>query len=186
MGMRMTLFKRTVAAFLFYLGLIAPSFGQETSFDDLFDALLAADVANHEAIADQIRDRWSKSGSAALDLLYRRGGEAMETGEPNIAIEHFTALVDHAPDFAEGYHARASAYFAAGLIGPAIDDLRQTLVMVPNHFEAMFGLGNIMEGLERPEDALEVYQTILGIYPLNQNAIDAISRLEEQLEGQSI
>ena len=154
--------------------------------DDLFQELLSADEASHEVVANKIRSRWTKSGSAALDLLYRRGGDAMEAGETVEAIEHFTALVDHAPNFAEGYHARASAYFSAGLVGPAIDDLRQTLAMVPRHYEAMYGLGNIMEGLERPEDALEVYQTILGIYPLNPFALDAVARLSEQLEGQSL
>ena len=57
------------------------------------------------------------------------------------AIEHLTALTDHAPDFAEGWHARATAYFRAVLLGPAMDDLQRALVLNPDNFDAVFGLG---------------------------------------------
>ncbi len=186
MVIRLTPFKCVVTAFLFSAALSTAAVGQDAGIDELFKDLARADEATHARIAREIQAEWRRSGSAAIDLLYRRGSDAMEEGAPNEAIEHFTALIDHAPEFAEGYHARASAYFAAGLVGPALDDLRQTLVMVPRHYEAMFGLGNVMEGLERPEDALEVYQLILEIYPLNQPALDASARLEEQLKGQSL
>jgi len=66
---------------------------------------------------------WARSGSPAMDLLYSRGKDAMFQGDTTLAIAHLTALTDHAPEFAEGFHARAQAYFAAGLYGPAIDDL---------------------------------------------------------------
>ena len=182
----LTPFKCAVAAFLLSIGTVSPANSQTAELDELFVELQEADETTHARISDEIRLEWQKSGSAAMDLLLRRGVEAMEEGEPQEAIEHYTALIDHAPDFAEGYHARASAYFVTGLMGPAIDDLRQTLVLVPRHYEAMFSLGNVMEGLERPEDALEVYELILEIYPLNQPALDAIARLDEQLRGQAL
>ena len=121
-----------------------------------------------------------------MDLLYRRGEEALEDDDPRAAVEHFTALVDHAPDFAEGYHARASAYFAMDLVGPALDDLRQVLVMEPQHFQAMFGFGAILESLDRPQDALEVYEAVLKIYPLFPQAVEGVARLKLQLEGQAL
>jgi len=36
-----------------------------------------------------------------MDLLLQRGQEAMDNEDYEAAIEHFTALTDHAPDFAE-------------------------------------------------------------------------------------
>ena len=186
MVVRFTPFKCAVAAFLLLQSVSVPAFAQSDELDELYEQLQAADEASHQRISDEIRLAWKRSGSAAMDLLLRRGTEALEEGNALEAAEHFSALIDHAPDFAEGYHGRASAYFANGLMGPAIDDLRQTLVLVPRHYEAMFGLASIMEGLERPEDALEVYQLILDIYPLNQLALDATVRLEEQLRGQSL
>ena len=38
-----------------------------------------------------------------MDLLLERGRKAMSEGDTNTAIEHLTALTDHAPNFAEGW-----------------------------------------------------------------------------------
>ena len=183
---RIASFKCVLTAFFLASGLGSPVVAQTAALDELYDELLTAKEQTHEAIADEIRREFQRSGSPAMNLLLRRGGDAMEEGDTQQAIEHFTALVNHAPDFAEGYHSRASAYFAAGLWGPALDDLREVLVLAPRHFGALFGVGNLMEGLDRPEDALDVYRLILEIYPLNQQTLDAVARLEEQLRGQSL
>ena len=57
-----------------------------------------------------------------------------------VAIEHFTALIDHAPDFAEGWNARATAYYQTGDFGPSIADIGQVLTLNPRHFGALVGL----------------------------------------------
>ena len=154
------LIKRTVTAFVLTLTLTGPSFAQETALDSLFQELSEADEGNHTRIANRVIARFEKSGSPAMDLLLRRGGEALEQDDEHAAIEHLTALIDHAPDFAEGYHRRATAYFRAGLTGPALDDLRQTLVLNPRHFRAMFGVGIIMEDLGRQEEAIAAYEAV--------------------------
>ena len=121
-----------------------------------------------------------------MDLLMRRGKDAMDDAAYGAASDHFSALVDHAPEFSEGYYGRASAYYFLGLVGPALDDLRQTLSMNPRHFEAMRGLGIIMEDLGRPKDALEIYQMILAINPQSAEVQASEARLQLQLEGQSL
>jgi len=186
MGTLSLCFKRTVTAFLALMFLSSAAFAQENSLDPLFEELLQADDNSHVAVATEILNELERSGSAAMDLLYRRGSEALEEAEFGIAAEHFTALVDHAPEFAEGYHGRANAYFNLGYIGPALDDLRIALELEPRHFQALLGLGNIMETLDRPEDAKEVYQAVLEIYPLDPNALSAIDRINLILEGQSL
>ena len=178
--------KRTVTAFALMVALTTPLSAQETDLDGLFQDLIEADETTHARIADRIRGRFEKSGSPSMDLLLRRGSEAAEEGEFEIAIEHFSALVDHAPDFAEGYHSRASAFFSTGQIGLAIDDLRQTLALNPRHFEAMFGVGIILEELGRVDDAVKAYEAIQEIYPLDPEAAQALSRLETQTTGQRI
>jgi len=159
---------------------------QQTDLDALFQELIEADEATHARVANRILSRFEKSGSPAMDLLLRRGTDAAEEGEFTAAIEHFTALIDHAPDFAEGYHSRASAYFSAGLMGPAIDDLRQTLVLNPRHFEAMFGVGVIMEELGKDAGAQAAFEAILEIYPLDPQALEALERLDLKTQGQAI
>lgn len=156
------------------------------SLDELFSDLGSADAQSQPRIEGQIMTEWEKSGSAAMDLLLRRGKDALDDGAPEIAVEHFTALVDHAPDFAEAYHSRAISYYLLGLVGPALDDLRQTLVLNPRHFGAMRGLGVIFEDFGKPEQALEAYRAVLALNPASPDVNEAVKRLELQLEGQAL
>ena len=95
-------------------------------------------------------------------------------------------MVDHAPEFAEGYYGRASSYYQLGLIGPALDDIETTLRLNPRHFEAMRGLANIMQELERSEDARELYELILTINPQSAESQAALDFLNTQLAGQAL
>ena len=186
MGMQTHRFKCTVTALCLAVGFSLPVYAQETTLDELYQELAEADEGTYARIEGQIFAQWEKSGSAAMDLLLRRGKEALEEGAPEAAVEHFTALVDHAPEFAEGYYGRASSYYLMGLTGPALDDIRQTLSLNPRHFEAMRGLAVIMEELERPEDALELYEMILTMNPQSVEVLGAVDRLKLQLEGQAL
>ncbi len=121
-----------------------------------------------------------------MDLLLRRGKDALDDGDPLAAAEHFTALVDHAPDFAEGYYGRASSYYLLGKTGPALDDIRQVLSLNPRHFEAMRGLALIMEEMDRKDDALDLYRMILELNPQSAEVQGFADRLELELEGQSL
>lgn len=176
-------FKCIVTALFVAVGFSLPVAAQETRLDELYQQLLEADEQSYARIEGQIMTEWERSGSPAMDLLLRRGKEALEDGQPDVAVEHFSALVDHAPEFAEGYFGRASSYYLLGLIGPALEDIRRTLALNPQHFEAMRGLANIMQELERPEDALELYELILTINPQSEEALLAVEFLNIQLEG---
>ena len=137
-------------------------------------------------IEQEIWIEWSKSGSPAMDLLLERGRQAMNEGAPDLAIEHFTALIDHAPDFAEGWNARATAYWAAGDLGPAVSDIGHALELNPRHFGALSGLGMIFEELRRPQKALEVYRMVLTLHPHADGVPEAVERLEAELMGQEL
>ena len=186
MGMLTHRFKYIVTALFLAVGFSGPVFAQETAIDELYQQLAEADEASAPRLEREIILAWEKSGSAAMDLLLRRGKDALEDGAPDAAVEHFSALVDHAPDFAEGYYGRASSYYLLGLTGPALDDIRQALSLNPRHFEAMRGLAIILEELQRPGDALEIYQMILTMHPHAPEAKASAARLELELEGQSL
>ncbi|MEN8841867.1 MAG: tetratricopeptide repeat protein [Octadecabacter sp.] len=190
MGIKKHLNNSIVAALFIGVGFSTP-IGAQTSteserLDQLFEQLLDAEPGTSDRIEGQIITHWSKSGSAAMDLLYRRGDDALVAGTPEIAVEHFTALVDHAPDFAEGYNGRATAYYQLGLIGPAIDDLRQVLVLEPRHFGAMTGVAAVLEEIGRPDDALEVWQKVAGLVPNDPEVVAMIDRLLIQLRGEAL
>lgn len=138
------------------------------------------------AIIREIRGEWMKSGSAAIDLLLTRGEEALQAGDHAAAIEHLTAAIDHAPDFAEAYHLRATAYYLSGNVGPALADLGRVLTLNPRHFGAMQGMAVLLEEMGRQEQALAVYRAVLAINPTDPDIKDAVARLERSLDGQTL
>ena len=160
---------------------------QTAKLDDLFSRLQAtANTEEARRIEQEIWIEWSKSGSAAMDLLLERGRRALDEGQTQLAVEHFTALTDHAPDFAEGWNARATAYYMAGEFGPSIADIGHVLTLNPRHFGALSGLAMILEESGKPEKALEVYKAALAIHPHLQGATEAVERLETEAEGQEL
>ncbi len=180
------LHNRIVAAFMLVFLLCAPVFAQSKDIDALFSDLLTADAETAAEIEEQIWREWSKSGSPAMDLLLQRGRDALAQGVPEVAIEHLTALTDHAPDFAEGWNARATAYYMAGDLGPSVADIAHVLSLNPRHFGALNGLAAIFEELNRPEQALEVYRRVVAIHPNSPGVMDAITRLEAQRDGKEL
>jgi len=163
-----------------------PLSAQQAVLDELFDALRAPGTAGWETIEDRIWDRWSDSGSASMDLLLERGREAINDGEPEAAIEHLTALVENAPDFAEGWNTRATAFFHADRYGPALSDIARVLALEPRHFGAISGLGRILEETGDLEAALAAYRAAVAIHPHRPDLREAVERLEAELQGKSI
>lgn len=175
--------KRIVAALCGVFLLSSPMFAQTPALDEMFGRLKEADAQAASRIEREIWNEWSKSGSPAMDLLLQRGRDAMAAGNTSEAIEHFTALTDHAPDFAEGFNARATAYYQAGEYGPSVADIARVLTLNPRHFGALSGLAAIYEGLDNKPKALEIYRAALAIHPHLNGVSDAIERLEKDVAG---
>jgi len=158
----------------------------DSRLDQLMGNLLKSTPENAHLIARDIQLEWQKSGSATADLLLTRGRKALEANQVQSAIEHFTALTDHAPDFAEGWVSRASAFAHAEMFGLALDDLETALHLNPKHFEAIIGLGAILELIERPKDAYEAYELVRSIHPHHPAVTEALERLEPVVKGRNL
>lgn len=152
----------------------------------LLAELAQPENAGWRRVERQVVTEWSKSGSAAMDLLLQRGREAMAEGDMPAAIDHLTALTDHAPDFAEGWNARATALFRAGQMGPAMQDLSRVLALNPSHFGALAGVGTILAETGNTKAALAAYKAALAIHPHLEKVREAAERLERDLSGQQI
>ena len=152
----------------------------------LLEQLREPDLPNWQLVEEEIFQRWALSGSPAMDLLLRRGQDALDAGDIDAALDHLTALTDHAPDFAAGWNARATVYFHAGLYGPSIADIQRTLALNPDHFGALTGLGRMLEELGEIDAALSAYQAAHAIHPNRPDLEEAMRRVEAQVEGQSL
>ncbi len=159
---------------------------EELDVDTLLDQLADPAAPNWQQLERQIRSEWSKSGSPAMDFLLQRGQEALEAEDFDTALEHLTALTDHAPDFAEGWNARATAYFNKKLYGPALHDISMALRLNPRHFAAMTGLAVILQDTGMLEEALEVWRLVEAAHPHRPEMQDAIKSLELQVGSQPL
>lgn len=156
---------------------------QREDLDLLFAELAQPGGKTWERAETDILRIWSRSGSASMDLLMKRGEAALDADDAPTAIGHLTALTDHAPEFAGGYYLRGVAYYLSGQFGPAIADMAQTLALEPRHFAALTQIGAMYEELGDNDRALIAYRASLKINPHQEDAADAVTRLEQLTKG---
>ena len=184
-----TMKKNFLAVFVASTILGGATFAQ--SLDELSDAkreeaALLSELANPDQIGwkiieEKLRKLWGRSGSATADLMLKRGEDAMEAEDYVAAIDYFGAVTDHAPDFAEGWHSRATAFYAAGQLGPALHDVEMALTLNPNHFGALAGLGVILGDMNELDLAVEAYKRALKIHPHQEELQQGVNALNNIL-----
>jgi len=152
----------------------------------LLDRLEDPELRNWSVVEEEIYMLWSRSGSPTADYLLRRGRDALAEGDFDAAYNHLTALTDHAPEFAEGWNARATMFFQANRYGPAIADIQQVLALEPRHFGALTGLGYMLEEMDQLEEALRAFEAARAIHPHREEINEAINRVERALGGQTL
>jgi tetratricopeptide (TPR) repeat protein len=138
------------------------------------------------AIEEQIERLWSHSGSPSADLLFRRGQDALGGDDLANADKIFKALTRVAPNFAEGWHARAATDLQANDYEDALVSLRHTLQLEPRNFNAMIELAGVFEEFNDKAHALAAYRRALQLNPYAQGAKDRVRELERDVEGQKI
>ncbi|MCV2868386.1 tetratricopeptide repeat protein [Defluviimonas sp. WL0002] len=175
--------KPVAAVIAIHMMAVGAAMAQDADLDRLYAELADPENENWQRTQADILREWSRSGSPSMDLLLQRGQDAIESGDFQGAIEHLTALVDQAPDFAEGWNARATAYFHAGYLGPSIVDIQHTLALNPHHFGALAGLGMIMQASGKPEAALRAFTASLAIHPHQDALRHAVDELERESLG---
>lgn len=175
-----------VSVFLSIAPLAAEEVGEENALDKLFIQLAEPDQTEWKSIEEAIWRNWSDSGSASMNLLLQRGRQALSVGNTILAIEHFTALIDHAPDFAEGWNMRATAYFGAGKYGLSIADVQRTLALNPRHFGALQGLARMLEEMNDFDNALTALRAAYAIHPHRPGIKEGIERLERKTSGRDL
>ena len=175
----------TVAALLALVMFSLPAAG-ESRLDRLFSELVGAAPGEARRIAAEIELEWSQSGSPAMDLLLRRGEDALEAGDTGQAIEHLGAAIDHAPGFAEAWHLRSAAFFEQERYGLALADLAHVITLEPRHYNALYGMGVVFEKTGRPALAQDAFMRAHTIHPHHQAIGEALERVARKLGGTDI
>ncbi|WP_316014262.1 tetratricopeptide repeat protein [Roseobacter sp. HKCCA0434] len=162
------------------LGLAGPAAAQERTLPELLAELSQPEARDVDGLVAEIYRRWSRSGSRSMDLLVARGQSALEMGDARRAVEHFSAAIENAPEFAEAWNGRATAWYVQGEYGLSLADIRVTLALNPQHFGALTGLGLILEetgDLARAYRAFRMAEAINPHQPAVDAALDRLSRI---------
>lgn len=173
-------------AFALALGLSvlsSPASGQQNTkrLDALFSELAEEGRTDWMRIEREILRIWENSGSDAMNLLLRRGKDALEAGDFDAALEHLTALTDHAPEFAEGWNARATTFYLMEEYSLSIADVERVLALNPRHFGALAGLGIMLERLGETTYAIRALRAVRDLNPNRPDINEALERLERSV-----
>jgi tetratricopeptide (TPR) repeat protein len=167
-------------------GFFAPAIADQNDprLGDLFAGLKATgNVREAHEIEQMIWFIWSRSPSAGANLMLRQGTQYMNEGKHEAAQANFDAVVELAPEFAEGWNKRATVRYLMGDYQGSIEDIKRTLALEERHFGALSGLGLIYDSLEEKKAAIEAFRAALEINPHMESISDRLQELVEEVEG---
>jgi tetratricopeptide (TPR) repeat protein len=146
----------------------------------------AADAQSAAPFVEAIERIWLHSGSETISVLMERSLKAMAASNPELALKLLDAVVELAPDYAEGWNRRAYVYYMQSDYERAMGDLRRVLALEPNHFKALDGLAQILREIGEKRAAVKAYQQLLQVHPNWAGAQQAIDDLTREVEGRGI
>jgi len=139
-----------------------------------------------QRLARTIRDEWTKSGSASIDLMMQWSQKAIGDRKFDVALDFLDQVTLLEPDFAEGWNRRATVHFMMEAYPKAMADIRKVLELEPRHFAALAGMAAIFKVYDRKQAALGAYSQVLAIYPTMRSAQEEVGRLSEELAGEAL
>jgi len=132
---------------------------------------------------------WTRSGNPETDRLLESGTDLMQRGAYAEAIDVFSAVIQRAPGFAEGWNKRATANFLAGEYRKSIADCEEVFKRNPKHFGALSGNGQNWLALGELEKSLEYLKLALEVNPNMDGVAEMIRKIDafkKQRKGRAI
>jgi tetratricopeptide (TPR) repeat protein len=152
----------------------------------LADLAKAESEEDAKPIEDKLANAFKQSGSPSVDLLMSRANAALNAADSKTADTLLVAVTRVAPDYAEGWHVRATVDAAGGNDGAAMLNLQKVISLNPRHFFAMAELASMLEDYGDKKGALAMYRKALALDPHLEGAARAARALEKEVEGQGI
>lgn len=160
---------------------------KDTSLDQLFDALrVASTPLEIETIEMRIATSLQKTDSDTIGLLMQRGRQAVRQGDLDRALDHFTWVVELAPDYVDGWYSRALVYRAMDRLSEAVADIEWVVSLEPRHFQAWTKLGEIFMDIGNEPGAYNAYKFALDVNPHLEEAGRAVRALAPVVDGRGI
>lgn len=156
------------------------------AIEKLFSQLTKAQTPEEaKPIEQKIAGHFRASGSASVDLLMARA-HAVVASDKKVARKLIESVTKIAPDFAEGWRARAAIENEAGDDGAAMVSLQKAVALNPRHFFALTELGGMLEEYGDNPGALKLYRRALALDPQLELATRKVRDLTQSVEGRDI
>ena len=165
----------------------APTPTKVTSEEQLFAQLKQCSSADDaHPIEAKLQTMFRASGSPSVDLLMTRAVAAQGAGDSKTALKLVEAVTNIAPNFAEGWHVRASMEQGAGDDTAALVSLQKTVLLNPRQFTALDELADMLEDYGDKAGALKLYRRALELDPQMEGATQKVRELTQSVEGRDI
>jgi tetratricopeptide (TPR) repeat protein len=172
------------AAMLFFSsGAFAAPSEEDKLFAQLHDA---GSPEEAHPIEQKLDGLFQISGSPTVDLLMTRAKAALGGTANDVARKLLDSVTQVAPNYAEGWRARAALEAAGGDDTGAMVSLQKAVTLNPRQFEAMTDLADMLEEYGDKQAALKLYRQALALDPQLSEAARHEKSLAKELEGQGI
>lgn len=158
----------------------------DPKLDSLFGKLQTVKGPAAEEVQNSIWGVWHQSGSDTVDLLMADAAQAMQAGLHAQAEAQYSAVIDLAPDFAEGWNRRATLRFIRGNFPGSLQDIERVLDLEPRHFGALAGRGMIHDRLDNDEEALRAFRNALLMNPHMNDVKTRLKAIEKRIRDRDI
>jgi tetratricopeptide (TPR) repeat protein len=147
---------------------------------------LAAQLKHDDPMVNQMAEHamwmiWFRLGTPDANHELCRGTRALNRGEYQQAIDHFTHAIEIDPTFAEAYNQRAIVKYLQDRYDESLEDCRKTVERMPCHFGAWSGMGHCHAHKGRLACAIEHYEKALKINPAMTGIKQVVAELKRQL-----
>ena len=139
------------------------------------------ETENQDEIRDLISDIWNiwyEVDDPKVIENFEKGIQAMNLRNYPLAIRFFNNLIEEDPNFAEGWNKRATVHFMMGNFDQSMQDIIKTLELEPRHFGALDGMGLIFIHQGQFQQAIDVYDKMLEIFPFSVKTMDKKERIK--------
>jgi len=139
------------------------------------------ETENQDEIRDLISDIWNiwyEVDDPKVIEYCEKGIQAMNIRNYPLAIRFFNNLIEEDPNFAEGWNKRATVHFMMGNFDQSMQDIIKTLELEPRHFGALDGMGLIFIHQGQFQQAIDVYDKMLEIFPFSVKTMDKKERIQ--------
>ena len=164
---------------LLFASKIALADQNDPRLNNLFKKL--NETENQDEIRDLISDIWNiwyEVDDPKVIEYFEKGIQAMNLRNYPLAIRFFNNLIEEDPNFAEGWNKRATVHFMMGNFDQSMQDIIKTLELEPRHFGALDGMGLIFIHQGQFQQAIDVYDKMLEIFPFSLKTMDKKERIK--------